>query len=176
MRDISKIMANSVKMFEAEGAPCGPTLRKGLVTIGGADDFDLNPANRDAKDTLHGTGCALTQLHTSTSTGTVWSVELYHDAVLALSSIAQLPTFYTSMKEVQVSTGSASLYWKCKSLLEVQVSTGSASLYRKCKSLQEVCLYQLLLDLAGHQLIFPGHHHLLYPKLLTLRINAPDCH
>ena len=28
-------------MFEAEGAPCGPTLRKELVTIGSADNFIL---------------------------------------------------------------------------------------------------------------------------------------
>ena len=68
---ISKIMANSViKMFEAEGASDKPTLRKGLVTIGSADNLDLNPMNRDAKDALHGTGCAFTQLTTSTSTGT----------------------------------------------------------------------------------------------------------
>ena len=40
IRDISKIMANStIKMFEAEGAPCGPTLRKGLITIGSADNI-----------------------------------------------------------------------------------------------------------------------------------------
>jgi len=44
-------MANStIKMFEAEGAPCGPTLRKGLITIGSADNIDLNPMNRDGKD------------------------------------------------------------------------------------------------------------------------------
>ena len=91
---------------QAEGTPCGPTLRKWLVTIGSADNFDLNPTNRDAKDALHGTGCTLTQLPTSTSTGTVRSAELYHDAALALSSIAQLPRFYTSIEEVQVSTGS----------------------------------------------------------------------
>ena len=48
-------MANSVvMMFEAENAACGPTLRKGLVTIGSADNFDLNPTNRDAKDALYG--------------------------------------------------------------------------------------------------------------------------
>ena len=110
VRDISRIMGNSVvKMFEAEGAPCGPTLRKGLVTIGSADNIDVNPTNRDAKDALHGTGCALTQLPTATSTGTVRSAELYRDAALGLSSIAQLPGFYTSIKEVQVSTESVPL-------------------------------------------------------------------
>ena len=40
VRDISKVMANSVvKMFEAEGVPCGPTLRNGLLTIGSADNM-----------------------------------------------------------------------------------------------------------------------------------------
>jgi len=102
IRDISKIMANSViKMFEAEGVPCVPTLRKGLITIGSADNIDLNPMNHDAKDALHGTGCALTQLPISTSTGTVRSTELYHDPALSLSTIAQLPRFYTSIKEIQ---------------------------------------------------------------------------
>jgi len=80
-------MANSViKMFEAEGAPCGPTLRKGLITIGSADNIDLNPVNRDAKDALHGTGYTLTQLPISTSTGTVRSAELYHDAALSTAT------------------------------------------------------------------------------------------
>ena len=81
------------------------------MTISSADNFDLNPTNRDAKDALQGTGCALTQFQTSTSTGTVRSAELYRDAALALSSIAQLRTvlrFYTSIKEVQVSTGRVS--------------------------------------------------------------------
>ena len=103
VRDISKVMANSVvKMFEAEGVPCGPTLRNGLLTIGSADNIDLNPTNRDAKDALHGTGCALTQLPTSTNAGTVRSVEQYREAARALSNIAQLPRFYTEIKEVEV--------------------------------------------------------------------------
>jgi len=107
IRDISKIMANSViKMFEAEGAPCEPTLRKGLITISSANNIDLNPMNCDAKDALHGTGCALTQLPISTSTGSVKSAELYRDAALSLSTIAQLPRFHTSIKEIQISTES----------------------------------------------------------------------
>ncbi len=106
VRDISKVMANSVvRMFEAEGAPCGPALRHGLLTIGSADNFDLNPSNRDAKDALQGTGCVITQLPTSTTSGTVRSAEPNHKADLALSSIAQLPRFYTNIKEVEVSTG-----------------------------------------------------------------------
>ena len=64
--DISKEMANYViKMFEGEGVACGPILRKGLLTIGSADNIDITPSNRDARDALHGTGCALTQLATS---------------------------------------------------------------------------------------------------------------
>ena len=107
VRDISKVMANSVvKMFEAEGVPCGPTLRNGLLTIGSADNIDLNPTNRDAKDALHGTGCALTQLPTSTNAGTVRSVEQYHEAARALSNIAQLPRFYTEIKKVEVTNES----------------------------------------------------------------------
>ncbi len=105
MRDISKVMANSVvKMFEAEGVPCGPILRKGLLTIGSADNIDINPSNRDAKDALHGTGCALTQLPTSSNTGTVRSAEQYREAARALSSIARLPQFYRDIKEVKVRT------------------------------------------------------------------------
>lgn len=39
VRDISTVMANSiVKMFEAEGVPCGPSLRKELFTVGSADN------------------------------------------------------------------------------------------------------------------------------------------
>ncbi len=49
VRNISKVMANSiVKIFEAEGVPCGPMLRKGLLTIRSADNIDINPLNRDA--------------------------------------------------------------------------------------------------------------------------------
>ena len=79
VRDISKAIANSVvKMFEAEGVPCGPILlRKGLWTAGSADNIDINPSNRDAKDALHGTGCALTQVPTSSNAGTVRSAEQY---------------------------------------------------------------------------------------------------
>ena len=105
MRDISKGMANSiVKMFEAEGVACGTILRKGLLTIGSADNIDINPSNRDAKDALHGTGCALTQLPTSSNAGTVRSAEQYREAARALSNIARLPKFYTDIKEVKVNT------------------------------------------------------------------------
>ena len=79
------------------------------MTIGSADNFDLNPTNRDAKDALHGTGCALTQLPTSTSTGTVMSAELYREAAIALPNIAQLPRFYTHIEEVEVTTGSVTV-------------------------------------------------------------------
>ena len=107
VRDISKDMANSViKMFEAEGVPCGPTLRKGLPSVGSADNFDLNPSNRDAKDASHGTGYAITQLPTSDNTGTARSAEQYRAAARAMSSIARLPQFYTDMKEVLVITES----------------------------------------------------------------------
>ncbi len=42
-------MDNSiVKIFEAEGVPCGPMLRKGLLTIRSSDNIDINPLNRDA--------------------------------------------------------------------------------------------------------------------------------
>jgi len=120
-------------MFEAEGAP-------GLITIGSAHNIDLNPMNRDAKDALHGTGCALTQLPISTSTGTVRSAELYRDAALSLSTIAQLPRFYTSIKEI-------------------------------FKSLLKVCHFQLLLDLAGHQHTFSGHHNLSTESMLQTSTN-----
>lgn len=51
VREISKHMGNSVvKMFESEGVPCGPTLRTGLLTVGSADNIDINPSSRDAKD------------------------------------------------------------------------------------------------------------------------------
>ena len=104
---VSKAVANSViKMFEAEGVPCGPTLRKGLFTVGTADNIDSNPSNHDAKDALHGTGCALTQLPTSGNTGTMRSAEQYRESARAMSSIARLPQFYTNMKEVEVITES----------------------------------------------------------------------
>ena len=89
VRDISKTMANSVvKMFEAEGVSCGPILRKGLLTVGSADNIEINPSNRDAKDALHGTGCALTQVPTSSNAGTVRSAVQYREAARALSNIA----------------------------------------------------------------------------------------
>ncbi len=50
VREISKVMANSViKMFETEGVACGAILKKGLLTIGSADNIDINPSNRDPK-------------------------------------------------------------------------------------------------------------------------------
>ena len=73
--------------------PCVPTMRKGLFTVGSADNIDINPVNRDAKEALHGTGFALTQLPTSNNTGTVRSAEMYREAVRALSKIARLPPF-----------------------------------------------------------------------------------
>ena len=78
-------MINSViKMFEAESVPCGPIPRKGLLTIGSTDNFDMNPSNNDAKDNLHGTGCAPTQLPTSDNIGTVRSAEQYPEPCITL--------------------------------------------------------------------------------------------
>ena len=80
-----------IKMFVAEGIPCGSNLTKGLLMIGTADNFDFNPSNHDAKDALHGTECVLTQLPTSSNTGTVRSAEQYHEDARALFNIAHLP-------------------------------------------------------------------------------------
>ncbi len=103
VREISKVMANSViKMFETEGVACGTILKKGLLTIGSADNIDINPSNRDAKEALHGTGCALTQLPTLSNMGIVRSAEQYREAARTLPKIARLPRFYTDIKEVSV--------------------------------------------------------------------------
>ena len=69
-----------IKMFEGEGAPCGRILRKALLTVGSADNIDINPSNCDAKDALHGTRFAVTQLPTSSNTGTIRSADQYHEA------------------------------------------------------------------------------------------------
>ena len=63
-------------MFEAEGKPCGPTLRKGLFTVGTADNIHITVM----LNTLHGTGCALTQLPTSGNIGTMRSAEQYRES------------------------------------------------------------------------------------------------
>lgn len=87
-------MENSViRMFEGEGVPCGPVLRKGVLTVGSADKIEINPANHDAKEVLHGTGCALTQLPTSDNPGVTRDVEQYRKAARAQSKLAPLPPF-----------------------------------------------------------------------------------
>ena len=92
VRDISKVMTNSViKKFEAEGVTCGQILRKRLLTVGSTDNFDMNPFNRDAKDALHGTGCALAQLPMYDIIDSSISKVLVGTGGGMLSSTAKLP-------------------------------------------------------------------------------------
>jgi len=76
---------------------------KGSVdVICSADNIDINPSNRDAKESLHGMRCGFTQLPTLSNMGIARSAEQYREAARALPEIARLPRFYTDIKEVNV--------------------------------------------------------------------------
>ena len=87
------------------GVTSGPILGKGLLTIGtcGTDNIDINSSNRDPRDALHGTGCALAQLSTSNDTGNKRSTKKYRESARGPSN---LPSSYTNNK------GTDSKYYK----------------------------------------------------------------
>ena len=88
-------------------------MRKGLVTVGGADNFDHNPSSTTAQSSFHGTAISITQFPTPDSVG---------DSRLDIPFITgdldtniSIPISYSTVSAISLDVSKTSVPEKCLS-------------------------------------------------------------
>ena len=99
VREVEDDTAASIcKHYEEIGLVCPPQLRKGLLTIGVADNIDHNPSSTTAKDSFHGTGISQFQFPTAQNPGVKQEYSFVHSTTR--SQNYPLPDKYAIVPQV----------------------------------------------------------------------------